>query len=201
MKRLHCVVGGLAAGVLLLQPLTALALDGADVERAAPDRVTISWRGDDPVDVYVSNRPDASIAAARLLTRADVRGVFVVERMGPARPYFILKDQRDGSLRAGCRAIAAARPRLELPRSRRLSRRRRQTRPLGTDLSVRRHAAADRRRFPLSGAAGHRRRHRPALDRGAAARARSPAPETRRALSRQGLSRRRGLRAGGDQRA
>ena len=98
MKRLHSLVGALAAGVLLLQPLTALALDGADVERAAPDRVTISWRGDDPVDVYVSNRPDASIAAARLLTRADVRGVFIVERMGPARPYFILKDQRDGSL-------------------------------------------------------------------------------------------------------
>jgi protein-tyrosine phosphatase len=98
MKPFRSLAGAIAAAVLLLLPLAALALDGADVERVAPDRVTISWRGADPVDVYVSNRPDASIAAARLLTRADARGVFVMAPTGAARPYFILKDERDGGL-------------------------------------------------------------------------------------------------------
>ncbi len=98
MKFTRILVGALAAGALLLQPLTALALDGADAERAAPDQVTVSWQGRDPVDVYVSFRPDAPISQARLLARADRGGVFIAEQTEPKRPYFILRDDKDGSL-------------------------------------------------------------------------------------------------------
>ena len=98
MKLHHSLTGALAAGALLLHPIAALALDGATVERAAPNQVTVSWQGGDPVDVYVSAQPDAPIAASIRVARADRRGVFVLKRTGPSRPYFILKDDRDGSL-------------------------------------------------------------------------------------------------------
>ena len=97
MKFTHSLAAAVAAGALLLQPIAALALDGADVQRPAPNQVTVSWQGADPVDVYVSTKPDASIAEARRVARADRQGVFVMERNEPARPYFILKDERDGS--------------------------------------------------------------------------------------------------------
>jgi protein-tyrosine phosphatase len=98
MKLPHSLAGAVAAAAFLLHPLTALAVEGADVERAASNQVTVSWQSDDPVDVYVSSQPDASIARARLLARADRHGRLVVDRTGPTRPYFILKDERDGSL-------------------------------------------------------------------------------------------------------
>ncbi len=98
MKLPHSLAGAIAAGALLLHPLAALALDGANVERGAADRLTVTWQGSDPVDVYVSDQPDASILASRQIARADRRGVVVMDRAGPARPYFILRDERDGSL-------------------------------------------------------------------------------------------------------
>ena len=94
------LAGGVAwalAALAFFAPVPALALDGGGAERAGGDRIAVSWRGDDPVNVYVSARPDASIAAARLLARADRRGGYVLEHAGAARPYFILKDERDGS--------------------------------------------------------------------------------------------------------
>src|SRR5476649_130014 len=101
MKPHHSLAGALAAGALLFHPIAALALDGADVERTAPNRVTVSWQGDDPVDVYVSAHPDAPIPASRRVARADRRGVFVLDRTGPDRPYFILKDDRSEERRVG----------------------------------------------------------------------------------------------------
>jgi protein-tyrosine phosphatase len=98
MKLHHSLAGALVAGALLLHPIAALALDGADVERAAPDRLTVTWQGGDPVDVYVSDQPDASLLASRQIARADRRNVAVLDRAGPGRPYFILRDERDGSL-------------------------------------------------------------------------------------------------------
>jgi protein-tyrosine phosphatase len=92
------LAAALAAGALLLHPIAALALDGADVQRPAPNQVTVTWQGADPVDVYVSGRPDASIAQARRVARADRQGVFVMQRTGLGRPYFILKDEHDRSL-------------------------------------------------------------------------------------------------------
>ena len=97
MKFTHGVAGALAAGAVLLHPIAALALDGADVQRPAPNQVTVSWQGADPVDVYVATRPDASLAQSHRVARADRQGVFVMELNEPGRPYFILKDERDGS--------------------------------------------------------------------------------------------------------
>jgi protein-tyrosine phosphatase len=96
--RLFRIPATALAAALLLHPLTALALDGASVERIAPDRVIVHWRGGDPVDVYVSSRPDASLAKARRVARTDRDGAFTLAQTDQARPYFILKDQRDQSV-------------------------------------------------------------------------------------------------------
>jgi protein-tyrosine phosphatase len=98
MKRPHYLAAALSAGMLLLRPLAANALEAPVVERAAPDRVVVRWRGDDPVDVYMAARPDAAIDKARLVAHADRDGVYAVNVADPARPYFILQDERDGSL-------------------------------------------------------------------------------------------------------
>jgi protein-tyrosine phosphatase len=97
MKRLS-LLPALAAVSLLLQPLAAAAALAPAVERTAPDRLVVRWQGGDPVDVYVAGRPDAPVAEARLLVRADRDGVYALQRADPARPYFILKDERDGNL-------------------------------------------------------------------------------------------------------
>ncbi len=81
-----------------MHPSPALALGGASVDRTAPQRVAVRWQGGDPVDVYVSTEPDAAVGKARLLARADRRSLYVMKRTGSARPYFILVDERDGSL-------------------------------------------------------------------------------------------------------
>jgi protein-tyrosine phosphatase len=86
------------AGFLLPQPLAAQALEAPAVDRIAPDRIVVRWSGDDPVDVYVAARPDVAGGKARLLVRADRDGRYAFERTDPARPYFILKDERDGSV-------------------------------------------------------------------------------------------------------
>jgi protein-tyrosine phosphatase len=68
------------------------------VERTAPDRLSLQWHGDDPVSVYVATRPDASPAASRRLVKGDRQGRYSFTRTDPRRPYFILKDEHDGSL-------------------------------------------------------------------------------------------------------
>ena len=68
------------------------------MQRPAPDQLEIHWQGSDPVDVYVSDRPDATIAQARRVARADATGEATVAWSAPTRPYVILKDRRDGSI-------------------------------------------------------------------------------------------------------
>jgi protein-tyrosine phosphatase len=94
----HSLAGAVAAGVFLLHPIAALALDDTDVQRPAPNQVTVSWQGADPVDVYMAFRPDAPLSASRLVARADRSGVLTLEQTNARRPYFILKDDRDGSV-------------------------------------------------------------------------------------------------------
>jgi protein-tyrosine phosphatase len=89
---------------LFLPPLAlALALHGAafaavagqKVERIAPDRVALSWTDARPVDVYVADRPDAGLAAARLVARADRSGRLELPAAAGARPYFLLREAGD----------------------------------------------------------------------------------------------------------
>jgi len=84
-------------GLAWLAPLAAWALEAMPVERPAPDRLVIKWQGNDPVDVYVAEKPDAPIARARRLAKADREGSYVLTGPEAGRPYFILKDERDGS--------------------------------------------------------------------------------------------------------
>jgi len=98
MNSQRCLLAGLAASSVLLQPVSARALDGASVERVAPDRLVVRWQGADPVDVFVSDKPDSPLAGAGPVVRGDTLGTTTVERTDPRRPYFILKDERDGSL-------------------------------------------------------------------------------------------------------
>jgi protein-tyrosine phosphatase len=88
---------GVIAGLLLSWAAPALALEAPAVERPAPDRIEVRWQGSDPVDVYVADRPDAPLAAARRLASGDRDGDLVTPWTEPGRPYVILKDTRDGS--------------------------------------------------------------------------------------------------------
>ena len=83
---------GLAAGS------AALALEPASVERGEAGKVTVRWTGADPVDVYVSARPDAAPTQAHRLAKGDHDGAFVAKWAGPRRPYFLLRDEADGRL-------------------------------------------------------------------------------------------------------
>lgn len=98
MTRMARRSAGLFAAAMLCLAGQALALDAPAVERPAPDKIEIRWAGSDPVDVYVSTRPDAPIRAARRLARGDRDGDFVADWAAPERPYVILKDERDGSI-------------------------------------------------------------------------------------------------------
>lgn len=70
------------------------ALSEPRVERASPTSVAVHWSGSDPVDVYISNRPDASVDKAVLVSRGDRDGEHVVTVAPDERPYFLLYDSR-----------------------------------------------------------------------------------------------------------
>jgi protein-tyrosine phosphatase len=97
MKRARPLASLLLAG-LLLWPLAAQALTTPVVERTAPDKILIRWQGADPVDVYVTSRPDAPISHARRVARADTDGSAAADWTQASRPYVILKDRRDGAV-------------------------------------------------------------------------------------------------------
>jgi protein-tyrosine phosphatase len=82
----------------LLIPAVSGALSAPLAERLGPDHVRIHWLGDGPVDVYVSSDPDASINQAERVAFADATGIFDFRKNMPERPYFILRDERDGSV-------------------------------------------------------------------------------------------------------
>jgi protein-tyrosine phosphatase len=73
----------------LADPLATRTPEGA---------LTLSWTSDGPVDVYVSDRPDAKLAAARLVSARDTDGQHDYVESGFARPYFLLRDVRSGSI-------------------------------------------------------------------------------------------------------
>jgi protein-tyrosine phosphatase len=88
----------LGSALIWLVATAAQALEGAIAERTAPDEIILHWQDANPVDVYVSAKPDAAPAAARLLVRADRDGVYHAHWTQPARPYFTLRDERDGTV-------------------------------------------------------------------------------------------------------
>jgi protein-tyrosine phosphatase len=83
-----------ALAALSLQSTALAAIADAKVERSASDRLSLSWTSPNPVDVYVSDRADAGVAAAQPLARG-ARSGYAVEHADKARRYFILVDTRD----------------------------------------------------------------------------------------------------------
>jgi protein-tyrosine phosphatase len=81
-----------------LAPAAALAIPPANplIERAAADRLTVSWTSADPVDVLVANTATAKVAQAKLVSANDKDGHAEVESTAPARSYVILRNARTG---------------------------------------------------------------------------------------------------------
>ena len=85
----------LALPILLLAGTHATALAAPSdvrVERAAPDRVTVTWADQSPVDVYLATRPDAQLSQAKLVSDDNRAGRLELPANPAARPYFLLKD-------------------------------------------------------------------------------------------------------------
>ena len=68
------------------------------VERASADKVVVSWTGQDPVDVYVSDQPNGPLAQAKRVSAADRDGRHELDITATARPYFVLRDTVTGKL-------------------------------------------------------------------------------------------------------
>lgn len=65
------------------------------VERTAPDQVRISWTAPAGVDVYMAERADTDISAAKLVSKNDRDGLHDMRVAADQRPYFLLRE-RDG---------------------------------------------------------------------------------------------------------
>ena len=68
------------------------------VERTATDKVTVFWSDKTPVDVYLSDHADASLADAKLVSEHNRAGHFETLVTGTAHPIFLLKEVKDGSV-------------------------------------------------------------------------------------------------------
>jgi protein-tyrosine phosphatase len=95
--------------------LVSLALPGfahvtdERVVRTATDTVTVSWSDKTPVDVYLSDRPGASLSDARLVSEHNRAGHFETLVEGTAHPIFLLREVKDGSIvRVAERALPLA---------------------------------------------------------------------------------------------
>jgi protein-tyrosine phosphatase len=90
----------MAAAALLFSlaaPATAKLADPL-VLRMPEGAFTLSWASDGPVDVYVSDRPDTKLAAARLLSARDADGHHDYVEVTLVRPYFLLRDVRSETI-------------------------------------------------------------------------------------------------------
>ncbi|HKP77987.1 MAG TPA: tyrosine-protein phosphatase [Phenylobacterium sp.] len=80
----------------LLAGEAAGAVTAEKAERVAPDRVLVTWSDNDPVDVFVTDRPDAGVADAKLVSDDNRTGRFELPAGPTARPYILLRDGGDG---------------------------------------------------------------------------------------------------------
>jgi protein-tyrosine phosphatase len=98
MNRLALSRAFLGAALIWLSASATRALEAPVAERAGTGEIVIRWQDVDPVDVYVSPKPDTTPATAKLLARGDREGVYHAQWTKPERPYFTLRDERDGAV-------------------------------------------------------------------------------------------------------
>src|SRR5690349_19422488 len=97
----------LAIPLVLMSGVATAKVSAEKVERISPDKIVVTWTGKAPVDVYVSDSPDATVATAKLVSRGDADGSF--EITATSRPYFLLKDTKDNTVaRVAERAVPLA---------------------------------------------------------------------------------------------
>jgi protein-tyrosine phosphatase len=72
-------------------------VSGEKAERPSADKVVISWTGKAPVDIYMSERPDAALGDANLVSQGNRTGRFETA-VTAARPYYLLKDTGDATI-------------------------------------------------------------------------------------------------------
>lgn len=73
----------------------AFALNSAEVARR-DGALMLRWVSTNPVDIYVSDRPDAPLKAAKRVAVRDKDGAFDFADTSHVRHYFILRDVRTG---------------------------------------------------------------------------------------------------------
>lgn len=83
--------------LLLAGAAHAGAIEAPTVTRTAPDALTISWTGSDPVDVFLSDDPAAAPGKATLVSAADRDGTETVKVTPGQRVYVLLKDRTSGA--------------------------------------------------------------------------------------------------------
>ncbi|WP_298199584.1 tyrosine-protein phosphatase, partial [Novosphingobium sp.] len=88
----------LALAVSTTAPAWATPPGEAVVERQAGDRLLITWRSDQPVDVLVSDRADAPATAAAVVSPGDTDGRAEVTSPGGSRRYVILRNTVTGEI-------------------------------------------------------------------------------------------------------
>jgi protein-tyrosine phosphatase len=74
------------------------AVSEAHVERMDSSHLMVTWGSAVPVDIYVGDVPELVIAHAEVLSAGNRDGRYVATQVGDRRPYFLLRDTRDGSL-------------------------------------------------------------------------------------------------------
>ena len=68
------LIAAAALAALLLPPAAGAKIASAQAVRSAPDALSVSWSSPNPVDVYESPRPDASLKDARAVAHASTAG-------------------------------------------------------------------------------------------------------------------------------
>lgn len=97
MKMISSFVAALLA-TAVSQPAVA-RIETATVEPVANGGLSIRWSAAELVDVYMSYSADSVIGAATLISDADGDGSHIVSSLKGRRPFFMLRDRADGTLR------------------------------------------------------------------------------------------------------
>lgn len=90
---------------LLLAGTASAAVTGQQAVRAEPGKIAVTWTAKAPVDVYVSDRAEAGVAEARLVSAADRDGRYEMAAEAGARPYFLLKEKGGDTVRVAERVL------------------------------------------------------------------------------------------------
>jgi len=82
--------------LLLAGTAHAAAIDAPLVTRTAPNALTVTWAGREPVDVFLSDDPAATAASAKLVSKEDRDGTESVTVAAGERAYFLLRNHKSG---------------------------------------------------------------------------------------------------------